>query len=185
VVFVTTDLVNEYFGKDGVRRLTFITVGLIVFAFFVLFAGMQIPAVDFSPVKDEAFNAVFGQSLWIIVGSIVAFLVSQLVDVLVFWFLRSKTGGKKLWLRATGSTGVSQLIDTFLVLGVAFWLTGKISTSEYLTLSFTNYSYKLLIAIGLTPIIYAAHAAIDKYLGEEQARELIKRTAQHELKDQA
>ena len=165
VVFITTDLINEYYGKSGVRRLTTITVGLILYAFVIIFISMGIPASSVSPVKDEAFNAVLGQSQWIIVGSIVAFAVSQLVDVAVFWLFRDATGGKMLWLRATGSTAVSQLIDTFIVLGIGFWIPGKITTANFLNLAFTNYTYKFGIAIALTPIIYAAHGAIDKYLG--------------------
>ncbi len=165
VVFITTDLINEYYGKSGVRRLTLITVCLILYAFVIIFISMGIPASSVSPVKDEAFNAVLGQSQWIIVGSIVAFAVSQLVDVAVFWLFRDATGGKMLWLRATGSTAVSQLIDTFIVLGIGFWLPGKISTANFLNLAFTNYTYKFGIAIALTPLIYAAHSAIDKYLG--------------------
>ena len=165
VVFITTDLINEYYGKSGVRRLTLITVGLILYAFMIIFISMGIPASSVSPVKDEAFNAVLGQSQWIIAGSVVAFAVSQLVDVAVFWLFRDATGGKMLWLRATGSTAVSQLIDTFIVLGIGFWLPGKISTANFLNLAFTNYTYKFGIAIALTPLIYAAHGAIDKYLG--------------------
>jgi uncharacterized integral membrane protein (TIGR00697 family) len=128
---------------------------------------MGIPAASVSPVKDPAFQEVFGQSLWIIVGSVTAFLVSQLTDVFVFWLFRDATRGKMLWLRATGSTAVSQLIDTFIVLGIAFWLPGKIQTSDFLNLAFTNYTYKFAIAICLTPLIYAAHAAIDRFLGQE------------------
>jgi uncharacterized integral membrane protein (TIGR00697 family) len=173
VVFITTDLVNEYFGRAGVRRLTFLTTGLIIFTFVVLYFSILIPAASFSPVPDKEFNLVFGQSLWIIVGSVTAFLVAQLVDVTVFWFFRDRTGGKMLWLRATGSTTVSQLVDTFIVLGIAFWIPGKITTNEYLTLSLTNYSYKFIIAVLLTPLIYAAHATIDNYLGEREAKALI------------
>lgn len=167
VVFVITDLVNEYFGRKGVRQLTFVTVGLIIFAFVVLFAAINIPAASFSPVSDSAFSEVFGQSMWIIVGSIVAFMTSQLVDVFVFWFFKQRTGDRLLWLRATGSTAVSQLIDTFVILAIAFWLPGKISTTEFLSLSATNYSYKLLIAIAMTPVIYGAHALIDAYLSKD------------------
>ena len=181
VVFLTTDLINEYFGRDGVRRLTFVTVGLIIFAFALVFALMQIPASSISPVSDEAFNMVFGQSLWIVVGSITAFLISQLLDVAIFWILRQKTGGRYLWLRATGSTTISQLIDTFVVLGIAFWLPGKLSTAEYINVSLTNYSYKLGIAILLTPVIYLTHAMIDSYLGLKQAREQIEKAAQESV----
>ncbi len=167
IVFVTTDLINEYFGKEGVKRLTYITVGLIIYTFFLLFLAMMVPAAPFSPVQAEQFNAVFGQSMWIIAGSILAFMLSQLIDVLVFTFLKTKTSGKMLWLRATGSTAISQLIDSFVIIGVAFWLPGKVQTSDFLNVAFTNYSYKFLIAIAATPVIYLVHNLIDNYLADE------------------
>jgi hypothetical protein len=173
VVFLTTDLMNEYFGRPGVRRLTWMTVGLILYAFVVIFAAMSVPAAGVSPVNDAAFSMVFGQSLWIIVGSVVAFTISQLLDVFVFWFFRDRTKGRHLWLRATGSTAFSQLVDTFVILGIAFYLPGKIGGGDYIKLSMTNYTYKLGIAVALTPVIYAAHSAIDRYLGRHQAHELI------------
>jgi uncharacterized integral membrane protein (TIGR00697 family) len=173
VVFLTTDLMNEYFGRPGVRRLTWLTVGLILYAFVVIFAAMSVPAAGVSPVNDAAFSMVFGQSLWIIVGSVVAFTISQLLDVFIFWVFRDKTKGRHLWLRATGSTAFSQLVDTFVILGIAFYLPGKIGGGDYLRLSLTNYTYKLGIAIALTPVIYAAHNAIDRYLGHRQAHDLI------------
>jgi queuosine precursor transporter len=178
VVFLSTDLMNEYFGRDGVRRLTFMTIGLIIYAFVVLFLAMQVPAASFSPVSDAQFEAVFGQSLWIIVGSVVAFAVSQLVDVGVFWLVRHKTGGRFLWMRATGSTVVSQLLDSIVIIGIAFWLPGKVQTSEFLTVAASNYSYKFLIAVGMTPVIYAAHSLIDRFLGMEEAHRLIEHAAQ-------
>jgi hypothetical protein len=177
VVFLSTDLINEYFGREGVRRLTFMTIGLIVYAFVVLFLAMQVPAAPFSPVSDAQFEAVFGQSLWIIFGSVAAFALSQLVDVGVFWLVRHKTGGRFLWMRATGSTVVSQLIDSIVIIGIAFWLPGKIQTSEFLTVAASNYSYKFLIAIGMTPVIYAAHSIIDGFLGVEEAHQLIEESA--------
>ncbi len=178
VVFLTTDLMNEYFGRTGVRRLTLITIALIIYAFVVVFTEMAIPASPISPVQDEPFRIVFGQSLWIIIGSITAFAVSQLVDVFVFWFFRQRTGERHLWLRATGSTAVSQLIDSFVITGIAFWLPGTLSFTNFLNLAGTNYSYKLLIAIGLTPLIYVAHALIDRFLGKTEAHRLIESSAQ-------
>jgi queuosine precursor transporter len=181
IVFLTTDLTNEYFGVRGVRRLTFITVGLIIYAFVVLFAGMQIPAVDFSPVSDEAFRTVYGPSMWIIVGSIIAFVVSQFVDVGVFWLFRAKTAGKHLWLRATGSTVFSQLIDTFLIMYIAFYLPGKLTLEQYFETSATNYTYKVAIAIAMTPIVYLGHWLIDRYLGRSESAELIGAAAENSL----
>lgn len=173
VVFLSTDLINEYFGREGVRRLTLVTIFLISYAFLVMYASMKIPAASFSPVGDEVFSQVFGQSLWIIVGSLCAFALSQLIDVAVFWFFRSKTNGKLLWLRATGSTVISQFVDSFVIIAIAFWLPGKVKTSDFLMVAATNYSYKLAIAVLLTPLIYFFHNAIDKFLGEAESEELI------------
>ena len=184
VVFLTTDLINEYYGKNGVKKLTFITAALIAYAFIVLFFSITIPAAKgVSVVTDEQFQAVFGQSMWIIFASIIAFLVSQFVDVFIFWLLRNRTGGKMIWLRSTGSTVVSQLIDTFIVLGIAFWLTGKMSTDEYINAALTGYTFKLIIAILLTPLIYLGHYLVNNYLGKELSDQLIEQAAKNSLKD--
>jgi uncharacterized integral membrane protein (TIGR00697 family) len=172
-VFVTTDLVNEYYGPKAVRRLTLLSIGLIVYAFVILWACMQVPAWDRSPVSDAAFDAVFGQSMWIIVGSIIAFAISQLLDAGVFVFLRKRTAGRLLWLRAVGSTVVSQLVDTFVINSIAFGLPGKLTGGEVIELSVTNYGYKFLIALGTLPVIYAGHGVMDRYLrGRDGAGEL-------------
>ncbi|MDF2436743.1 MAG: putative transrane protein of unknown function [Bacteroidota bacterium] len=188
VVFLSTDLINEYYGRTGVRKLSLITAALIAYAFLILLFAINVPAaVGISAVTDEQFYAVFGQSLWIIVGSLVAFLFSQFIDVSIFWILRDRTGGKMMWLRSTGSTIISQLIDTFVVLGIAFWLPGKMTTAVFLNAALTGYTFKLIIAICLTPLIYVGHAAIEKYLGDEASEHVIKQVAEeslhHEVKE--
>ncbi|MEI6021871.1 MAG: queuosine precursor transporter, partial [Bacteroidota bacterium] len=164
IVFFLPDLINEHYGVKGVRKLTYITVGLISYTFILISIGIHIPAVGFSPVNDATFNAVFGQSQWIIVGSIVAFFFSQLIDVYVFWIFRNKTKGKYIWLRATGSTVVSQLIDTFVVQFIAFVIPGKWAFSEFIKNATWGYGFKLLVALCLIPFIYLGHYAINKLL---------------------
>jgi uncharacterized integral membrane protein (TIGR00697 family) len=165
IVFITTDLINEYFGEKGVRKLSVITAGLIAYCFVVLYIALKIPAVKGAHlVTDEQFYAVFGQSMWIIVGSITAFMVSQLIDVTIFHFFKRKTGEKMIWLRSTGSTVISQLFDSFIVLGIAFWMTGKMTTEVFILSAFTGYFVKLIIAILLTPLIYLGHSIIEKYI---------------------
>ena len=172
IVFLTTDLINEYFGEKGVRKLSIITACLIAYAFIVLLFAIAIPAAKgVSPVSDAQFKAVFGQSMWIIVGSIIAFLFSQLIDVTVFRYFKNKTGNKKIWLRTTGSTVVSQLFDSFIVLGIAFWLPGKINFEKFLTMAITGYTFKLAIAILLTPLIYGGHSLIKNYISENEINE--------------
>ena len=181
VVFLSTDLINEYFGKAGVRRITNMSVIMIIYAFFIIFLTMLPHAAEgISPVSDASYNQVLYQSLWIIVGSITAFIVSQIVDVLVFHMLRKRTGGKHLWMRATGSTIVSQFIDSVIILGIAFYLPGKITLPQFLGFVLTNYSYKVLIAIIITPLIYLGHGLINQYLGKELAEEMMEEAAENQ-----
>ena len=165
IVFVTTDLINDYFGEKGVRKLSLITASLIAYTFVILFIAMRIPAMQGDKlVSNEQFNGVFGQSMWIIVGSITAFLVSQLIDVSIFHLVKNKTGGKMIWLRSTGSTIISQLFDSFIVLGIAFWMTGKMTTEVFIASAITGYLVKISIAVILTPLIYLGHSIIENYI---------------------
>ena len=167
IVFITTDLINEYFGIKGVRKLSIITACLIAYTFIVLFFAMKIPSSGISTVSTLQFNAVFGQSQLIILGSIVAFLISQLIDGSIFHFLKNKTGKKLIWLRSTGSTVISQLFDSFIVLGIAFWLPGIMDTKTFFLSAMTGYSVKLAIAVLMTPMIYLGHNLIDKYIAKD------------------
>ena len=187
VVFITTDLINEYFGKPGVKRISYFTAALIAYAFVVIFITIRLAPADFwvnstdaqgdSINMDSAFNKIFGQGQRIIIGSLTAFLIGQLVDVFVFQFLRKHTGSRMLWLRATGSTLVSQLVDSFVVLYIAF--AGVFTNQQIIAIGITNYIYKFTVAIALTPIIYLGHSLIDKYLGKVNA-EKISEAAAHE-----
>jgi queuosine precursor transporter len=189
VVFIMTDIINEYFGRSGVKKLSILTAVVISYAFIALWLTGLVDAASFSPVDDESFTRVFSQSQWIIVGSILAFLLAQLIDVSVFWIIRSKTGHRLLWLRATGSTLVSQLIDTFVVGFVGLYLPWRLGYSKaespftfdvYLNTSSSGYLFKLIVAIGVTPVLYLVHALIDGYLGRKEAHELIETTARIE-----
>lgn len=172
VVFVTTDLVNEYFGRRGVRRLTLLAAGMIAYAFLILNWTMRVPAADFSPVQDEQYNKVFGQSQWIIVGSLTAFLVAQLIDVTIFHLFRKRTGKGQLWLRATGSTVISQLVDTVIVLYIGLALPQDWTTERFLSTAVPNYTVKLAVALLMTPLIYVGHWAVEKFLGKAEADQL-------------
>lgn len=177
VVFVTTDLTNEYFGKRGVRRLTFLTVGMIAYAFIVLTLTMQVPAMDSMGVDTDSYNSVFGQSRWIIVGSLTAFLVAQLIDVFIFHVVRRFTGKSLIWLRATGSTVVSQLIDSVIVLYIGLALPRGWSFGQFASVAATNYTVKLVVAIGATPLIYLGHWVVERYLGKTLAASIAEEAA--------
>lgn len=170
IVFLTTDIINEFYGRKVLRFVSVITSCMIALCFVIVYLGMKPDAVVFPGVaNDEQFNTVFGQSMWIIAGSITAFMVGQLVDSFVFWFFKKRTGGKYVWLRTTGSTIISQLIDSFVVLFIGFVVPGIFTMQQFWSTGATNYLLKLMIAIGLTPLIYLFHWLVEKYLGEEKA----------------
>lgn len=167
IVFLLTDVLNEFYGYKAVRRLSWITAILIAYCFIIVGLSMQIPAVSIEGSNlsdDAAYNKVFGQAQMVIVGSICAFLVSQLLDASLFSWIKSKTGEKYVWLRSTGSTLVSQLIDSCIVLYIGFVLPGSLSFSDFMTIAPTNYALKIIIAILLTPFIYLGHYIIRRFI---------------------
>lgn len=189
VVFIFTDIANEYFGKRGVRKMSLIAVGMITYSFFVIWIVSGLSPAEFwlnvnatddagNPFNvNYAFNTIFMQSNRIIVGSLVAFMLGQLLDVLVFQKLRKLANGKMIWLRATGSTLISQLVDSFVVLFLAFYFLApndaSWSVGQVLSVGTSNYIYKFAVALSITPLIYLAHWIIDRYLGDaaEQIKE--------------
>jgi len=167
IVFLLTDLLNEFYGAKAVKRLSWITAVLIAYCFIIVGLSMEIPAaqIEGSNLSDDtAYNKVFGQAQMVIIGSICAFLVSQILDASLFSWIKSKTGSKHIWLRSTGSTVVSQLIDSYIVLYIGFVLPGSLSFSDFMEIAPTNYVLKLIIAILLTPFIYLGHYIIRKYI---------------------
>ena len=177
--FIMTDIVNEYYGPKAVRRISFTAISLISYAFIIFYASMNIPPAGWWIVSKQdqgipdlqaAYAGIFGQGMWIIFGSLIAFLVSQLIDVYVFHKIKKVTGEKRVWLRATGSTLISQLIDSFVVLIIAFKFGNNWSWAQVVAIGCVNYVYKFTVAIVLTPVIYFAENRIEKYLGHDLAR---------------
>ena len=188
-VFVLTDICNEYFGKKGVRLLSYLAMIMIAYAFIMVFLAVKVVPADFwitkpvsarnpQPVNmDIAFNAIFGQGLYIIIGSMVAFLVGQFVDVVSFHWIRKYTGHKYIWIRATGSTLISQFIDSFVVLFIAFYIGAGYELKWVLAVGLVNYTYKAIMAILMTPLVVIVHKWIDNYLGQKVANKLIETAA--------
>jgi uncharacterized integral membrane protein (TIGR00697 family) len=182
LVFIMSDIINEYFGRNGVKLFSYIAAVLITYAFIVVYASIKTVPAAFWLTKETAegpinmqtaFGAVFGQGLWIIAGSLIAFLIGQLADVYTFHHIKKRTGEKALWLRATGSTLISQLIDSFVVLVIAFYIGGNWPLKLVLAVGVVNYIYKFTVAVCLTPMLYLLHQVIDAWLGKELAKQMI------------
>tara|TARA_B100000287_G_C20671104_1_gene793398 strand:- start:959 stop:1714 length:756 start_codon:yes stop_codon:yes gene_type:complete len=183
VVFITTDIINEYFGKKGVKKISYFTILIIIYVFIIIFLSTKLTPnsywIDINKFDDSgnnfninyAYNIIFLQSTGIIIGSIFAFLIAQLLDVFIFQKIKKITKGKFIWLRATGSTLFSQFIDSFIVLFIAFYYLApegkEWSVNQVLSVGIDNYTFKFFVAISITPLIYLAHYIIDLYLGKD------------------
>jgi len=179
-VFILTDTINEYFGVRGVRFISWLAVAFIVYSFVIAYLAIGVAPADFwlssnaalgVPDAQKAYATIFGQGLWTIAGSVTAFLIGQLVDVVIFHRIRRATGERMVWLRATGSTAVSQLLDSFVVLYIAFVIgPQKWPMAQFLAVGTVNYLYKMSAAIALIPLLYLMRRFIERYLGAATAQ---------------
>jgi queuosine precursor transporter len=182
LVFVLTDVINEYFGLRGVRLVSWLAVAFISWAFLAAYLAIHLAPAPFwidanaqlgVPDIQRAYALIFGQGMWTIVGSVIAFLVGQLVDVTIFHRIRAATGERWMWLRATGSTAVSQLFDSFIVLYIAFVIGPQHwPVAQFLAVGTVNYGYKMLAAVAMIPLLYIVHVLVARYLGKERTEEL-------------
>jgi uncharacterized integral membrane protein (TIGR00697 family) len=179
IIFIMTDVINDYYGVRGVRFLTLLTAALIAFTYVLMWFAIRMPpdpgwwitssAKQGVPNMQAAFRSIFGQGNNIIIGSLTAFIIGQLVDARVFRSFKRITGDRRIWLRATGSTLISQLIDSVVVTYVAFWLFKGMPFAQCTAMVITAYCYKFLIALLATPLIYLVHAGVERYMGKEKA----------------
>jgi uncharacterized integral membrane protein (TIGR00697 family) len=169
VTFILTDILNEFYGRKVVRRITFLAFFMVGLTFGLIYLSDAMPWAPFTldpawtGVTPKAFETVFTQATQIQLASMAAFLIGNLTDISVFFLIKKLTGNRMLWLRATGSTAVSQLIDT-IVISAIIWI-GKVPFDVYITIVLTSYVIKLGAAIIVTPIIYALHEVIEKQYG--------------------
>lgn len=175
VTFLLTDLVNEYYGKRAARRLAYLGVAMAMYVFVIINLAQAMPYLDASfNVRKEEFDAIFGSAKIMYIASVSAYLVGSLCDIAVFGFIKRLTGQRLVWLRATGSTVISQLIDSFVVSYLAFSLGRQLFPSAANPpaplaaipgIAVTGYALKFAIAIAITPVIYAGRYAMHRWLG--------------------
>lgn len=163
ITFVLTDVVNEYYGKQGARFLTLVGLAMLLFATGLLMLGGALPIAEQSYVTAQSYANVFGLSWRLFLGSLIAYLLGQISDIYSFGLIKKVTGSRLIWLRATGSTALSQVIDT-VVVNVAIFA-GSMAAGEIAGLVWRSYLYKMGAAILLTPLLYLAHVIITRWLG--------------------
>ncbi len=170
ITFLLTDLLNEFYGKKAARMVAWIAFGMAIFAFLLVLVARALPILEGIPgtADERSFENVFGGSMWMTLCSIVAFLLGSLLDIGIFGFFKRITHGKMVWLRATGSTVVSQLFDSFVITILYFQvvqglLGGEVASIDFvLRTALTGYLLKFAIAVVLTPAIYGGRYFLRK-----------------------
>ncbi len=183
LTFILTDIINEYFGRRIVKVFTWLAIGVNLLLQPVILGAAWAPTVSFTPgvsaeAAHTAYKTAFGSTWAIVAASLCAFAIAQYVDIWAFTWLRRKTGGKMLWLRSQGSTVVSQVVDTGVVIFVAFLVIPALlgnphmSAKQAAVISVTNYVYKFVVAVLITPLLYLVHGSVERWLGHEAAHKL-------------
>ena len=174
VTFLLTDLVNEYYGPRAARQLTYVGFAAATYVFLILNIAQALPYLD-APynVSPDEFNGIFGSAKIMYVASLSAYLVGQLSDIAIFGMLKRATGERLIWLRATGSTVISQFIDSFIVSYLAFSLGREIfpdpanpaaPISAIPAIAVTGYALKFVLAIAVTPLVYLGRRMMKRYV---------------------
>jgi uncharacterized integral membrane protein (TIGR00697 family) len=163
ITFILTDVVNEYFGKRGARFLTYVGFAMSLFATGMLWLGGVLPAGEHTYVQQESYDNVFGLSWRLFFGSLIAYLLGQLSDIQTFQIFRRLTKNRLLWLRAAGSTALSQMIDTIVVNFLC--LVGSVPLAAIAGIVASAYAYKMAVALALTPLLYVARGIVTRKLG--------------------
>lgn len=163
--FVLTDIVNEFYGKDGARRITYVGLGMAILVFSFINVALALPISPESPMPQELFARAFGWSARLYVASLAAYVVGQFLDISIFQIFFRLTGHRFLWLRATGSTVLSQAVDSLVVNFVL--LSGKKPIEFIFVAARNGYAVKLVIAVCMTPLLYIGRRAFLRYLDGE------------------
>lgn len=200
VTFILTDLLNEFYGKQGARFVTFVGFGMSILVFLLLLAGSVLPVDSRTVMPQNVYQSVFELYSGMFVASLIAYLIAQLLDIQIFQIFRSITRHRFIWLRATGSTVISQLFDSLVITFIAFhanlfslhatngavsveFFPGSTGFSDWLfkfslpvptlwELAFGNYTWKFVIAVGITPFLYLGHYILARLMPrQEQALE--------------
>ncbi len=167
VTFILTDLLNEFYGKEGARFVTWIGFGMCLLTATLLFVGGKLPVDAHTFIPKATFMVISNQYMGMFVASLVAYLIGQMLDIQVFHLFRAVTKHRFIWLRATGSTVVSQLFDSLIVSFIAFW--GQMPFHDIMRLAMGNYSWKFIISVGITPLLYLGHILLKKLMPQQEA----------------
>ncbi|ACE05681.1 hypothetical protein Aasi_0238 [Candidatus Amoebophilus asiaticus 5a2] len=171
--FSLLDIISEAYGKNKAKMVIWMGLMASLFMTFITYLANIIPIYEHSPVPQSAFQLVFGFTPGIVLGSMVAYMIAQLIDVYLFELIRRVTKGKYLWLRNNISTLVGQLFDTAIFAGIAWmiWpLLGltqgiePISWNTWYQITINEYMFKVFFSFINIPLVYIGVYLVKRYI---------------------
>jgi len=153
ITFLITDLISEIFGKKRANQVVVAGIFASFFSLLIVYTASVAPATDWSPVSNEMFTAVFGNTIVAVFASMMAYLLAQFIDIQLYHFWKKLTKGKYLWLRNNFSTFSSQFVDTFTVV-LLLCSFGEIPWELFYGLVISGFAFKVFIALLDTPLLY-------------------------------
>jgi len=173
ITFLATDLISELFGRKKAQIVVWIGFFMNFFMLGIMSINHWLPNAFGVSGGLDLYEGVYEFMIGNTLGSMIAYLVAQTVDVRLFHFWKNYTKGKHLWLRNNGSTMVSQLVDSTSILTILY-LAGNLgsavnSISALIILIINSYLFKFIAALFDTPLFYLGV----KYLKEYEEDEFI------------
>ena len=153
ITFLITDLISEIYGKKKANQVVVAGIFASFFSLLIVYVSNAVPATSWSPVKDDMFSTVFGNTAIAVFASMMAYLLAQFIDIHIYHFWKRLTKGKHLWLRNNFSTFLSQFVDTLTIL-LLLCSFGIIEWSRFKGLLVAGFLFKVMIAALDTPFLY-------------------------------
>jgi uncharacterized integral membrane protein (TIGR00697 family) len=167
LTFLITDLITEFYGKEKANFCVLIGITMNSVVALSVIGLDSMHATEWSKVDNDTFHLVFGLYSVAFIGSMIACYISQRIDIILYLWIKKRTSDKMLWLRNNGSTAISLLIDTSIVVSF-ITLSGAIPVDKMLPLIINSYSFKLLFTLCSTPLFYLSVWTIKKLQGQKQ-----------------
>lgn len=166
LTFLLSDLMTELYGQSQAKKMIYTALTLSILGFAIIEMALLLPAAPSE--AQEIFEAVLGLNGWIVLASLVAFLIAQSLDVYLYAAIKKWTGERFLWIRNNGSTLASQVVDTVTVNWIYLFFGLGMGHEAIAQIALFSYFYKALLSIALTPLFYLLVA-----LGRRQSKSFI------------
>ena len=159
LVYIVGDVLAEVYGWKAARRAIILAFSMSALAAFTFFLVQVSPPAE-AWENQAAFEAVLGFVPRIVLASILAFLVGQLLNAYVLVWIKNKTRERKLWARLLGSTVIGQFADTLVFGTIAFY--GVLTGGDFITYVLVGFAYKTAVEVILLPVTYRVIAVVKK-----------------------